>query len=342
MSGKPRFDYLIVGQGLAGSLMARLLLERGRRVCVIDREDPSAASRVAAGLVNPVTGRKFVVTWRAETLLPFAREFYRAWEKDLGRTVWTERTIRRDFRDAAEAEIWEAKRGDDAFARYVEPLPEGGGLLVRRAAHVETRKLLGLFRDRLRRREAVVETGFSFDDLRVEPGGVRWKEIRAERILFCEGHAASENPYFSWIPFRHAKGELLTVSGPQTPEDRVLSRGKWLLPIGGGRWRAGATYEWNDLSQTTTAAGRRAILEGVRPLVPGVDLKVEAHEAGIRPIVKDRRPVVGLHPAHSAVAIFNGLGSKGVLWGPFFARQLVDHLEEGRPLDAEIDVRRNL
>lgn len=344
-------DYLIVGQGLAGSILVRLLEAYGKTVGVIDREDPAAASRVAAGLVNPVTGKKLVVTWRAETLLPYARDFYRQWEKEMGDEFFAEKTIWRFFQSEKEVERWEKKRHEKEFARFTSPLPETsmvadfrpqrGGFQIHGGYHVDTRKLLGLFRARLRSSGLLVEEEFSFADLQVAPAGVRWRHIRARKIIFCEGHAASRNPFFNWIPFRHAKGELLTLRGATLPEDLVLNCGKWLLPLGEGRYRAGATYEWEDLSDRATEVGREQILTGIRSLV-GSALTVERHEAGVRPIVKDTRPVVGVHPAHPAVVIFNGLGSKGVLWGPYFGQQLVQHLEDGQPLDPVVDVRRNL
>lgn len=347
-----RADYLIVGQGLAGSILARLLVNRGKQVVVVDRNDPSAASRVAAGLVNPVTGRKLVVTWRAETLLPFARNFYREWERELAAVFFSEKTIWRYFQTEQEEKIWKAKRHEPVFARYTDPLPEAtagmiglrpqrGGFSISGGAHVDTRKLLQLVRDQLQAADSLVEEGFSCEELQVEENEVRWRNVLARKIIFCEGHAASHNPFFSWIPFRHAKGELLTLRGPSLPEEIVLNRGKWLLPVGEGLFRAGATYEWSDLTDRSTDVGREQILNGIRALL-SAPLEVESHEAGVRPIVKDTRPVAGTHPARPAVAIFNGLGSKGVLWGPFWGEQLVRHLEEGRALDSEIDVRRNL
>lgn len=319
---------------------------------MVDDDNPSAASRIAAGLVNPVTGRKLVKTWRADTLLPFARGFYRAWERELGAELYSEKTIWRFFQSPDEVERWEEKRHDPAFAGYTSPLPKGamskvdlrpqlGGFRVARAAHVETRELLRLFRARLRANGALAEEPFVQSDLQVESGGVQWREVGARRIVFCEGAAASGNPLFSWLPFRHAKGEILTVRGPALPEDVVLNGGKWLLPVGPGLFRAGATYGWNDLSVTPTVSGREAILAGIQALVRWVP-EVVSHEAGVRPIIKDTRPVAGLHPAHPSVGIFNGLGSKGVLWGPYFAEQLVEHLENNGPLDPAVDIRRNL
>lgn len=361
-------DYLIVGQGLAGSTLARLLLERGRRLVVVDREDPSSASRVAAGLVNPVTGMKLVKTRNAETFLPKARSFYQAWERDLGERFYQDRTIWRFFRSEREEEVWRQKASSQELAGYAGPLPsmaqdlqrsspsvngsprlpeefrlrpQRGGFAVKQGASVETRELLCRFREQLRERGAVCEEFFNTADLRAEVDGVVWREWKARRIIFCDGHAASRNPWFSWIPFRHAKGEVLTVNGPVSPEPVVLNSGKWLLPVAPGRYRAGATYAWEDLNSGPTAAGRAEILAGVGELVTW-EPRVERHEAGIRPIVRDTYPVLGLHPSEPRIGIFNGLGSKGVLWAPYFAEQLVHHMEEGRPLDPDADVRRNL
>ncbi|HBA65740.1 MAG TPA: FAD-dependent oxidoreductase, partial [Methylococcaceae bacterium] len=52
-------DFLIVGQGLAGSLLAFELIQRNAQVMVVD-DGRENASEVAAGLINPVTGIRLV------------------------------------------------------------------------------------------------------------------------------------------------------------------------------------------------------------------------------------------------------------------------------------------
>jgi len=346
-------DYLIVGHGLAGAALARLLLERGRRILVVDREDPAAASRVAAGLVNPVTGMKLVKTRQAEDFLPKATAFYHSWEAILGgKRFYHDRSVWRFFQSAREEEIWEKRRGSEELAEFVSPLPghipsdfllpQSGGFRVNRAAYLDTRGMLGASRALLHGDGLLSEETINLKDVQVGDNSVNWRNVRAQRVIFCEGHSASENPWFSWIPFRHAKGEVLTVSGPSPlQEDVIFNRGKWLLPIGGRRYRAGATYEWQDLNTQPTAAGKEEILEGLRKLVPWEPV-VEKHEAGIRPIVADTFPVIGLHPSQPRVGILNGLGSKGVLWAPYFAEQLVRHMEDGAAIDPAADIRRNL
>jgi glycine oxidase len=343
-------DYLIIGQGLAGSVLARILLQRGRRVVVADEANPSAASRVSAGLVNPVTGMKLVKTRQAEILIPNARDFYRSWESELGCQFFHDRVIWRFFQSAREQELWEKKKDTPELAPFVEALPQirehllcpqRGGFALRQAGNLDTVTLLDLVRQKLKVDQVLVEGKVNPGAVEVDSNGVSWQGIRAKRVIFCEGAGARENPWFSWIPFKNAKGETLTIRGPALAHKVVYNRGKWLLPLSDGLYRAGATYEWNDLTTVPTDAGREEILSGLRSLVTW-EPKVEHHQAGIRPIVADTHPALGLHPTQPRVGIFNGLGSKGVIWAPYFAEQLVRHLEDGTPIDATADVRRNL
>jgi len=347
-----KIDYLIVGQGVAGSVLAHALLARGCRVVVADVENRSAASRVAAGLITPVAGRKFVPTWRGEDLLPFARQFYRKLEVEFETALYFEKPIWRFFASKEEAEIWKTKRNLPQVKKQTENLPVGSvndfpfqpgldGFAMPNGAHIDSRKFLNVFRKRLREREALVEKPLAPEDLKVEKDRVQWREFSARKVIFCEGHRVSENPFFSWLPFQHAKGEVLTVAIESLPENVILNRRKWLLPIGGGKFLAGATYDSVDLSENRTDAGREEILEGIGKITPAEPTVLE-HEAGVRPAVKGMRPVAGLHPGHPTIGIFNGLGSKGFLWAPFFAEQLAASLENGNALDPEIDVRRNL
>ncbi len=343
-------DYLIVGQGLAGSVLALLMRRRGLRFRVVDNANPSGATRVAAGILNPVTGRKIVKSWRADESLPSAFAFYREAERELGVGLLGERIIHRYLVTGNEREIWRRKRDQEGWGSLTSPLPEearpgfrgglqgfrihGGGILDA-PGFVEAVGLLLLREGNLLRAELPVES------IRISTAGVEWEGVRARRVIFCEGHRASRNPLFSWLPFRHAKGETLTLRWDGPCDDRIHNFGKWLFPLGGGEARAGSTFKWADLTETTTDAGRAEILDGLARVLP-VQPEVIGQRAGIRPILKDSRPVAGLHPGHPNAGIFNGLGSKGVSLAPLFAEQFLNHLESGGPLDDEIDARRNL
>ena len=60
--------------------------------------------------------------------------------------------------------------------------------------------------------------------------------------------------------------------------------------------------------------------------VLNVDYEIVSSVAGVRPTTKDRRPLLGLHPKNPSIAVFNGLGTRGVLQGPSLSNELCDFL----------------
>jgi glycine/D-amino acid oxidase-like deaminating enzyme len=171
----------------------------------------------------------------------------------------------------------------------------------------------------------------------------------ARRVIFCQGFAGSRHPFFSWIPWRAAKGEILTIRTSGLDAGRILSAGQWLVPLeapaGSGdealQWaRTGSSYDWETLDNLPTAEVRAGLERGLAALHQA-PARVVAHQAAVRPIIRESRALIGLHPVREKLGFFNGLGSKGSLHAPFFARQLAAHLVDGAPLEPEADVRRN-
>jgi glycine/D-amino acid oxidase-like deaminating enzyme len=341
--------YLIVGQGLAGSLLAHALLARGQTVCVVEGALGSS-SRVAAGVCNPVTGRKPTRTWLAEELFGYLHEFYPRLEAELGTRFFHPTTVYRPYRSIEEQNDFiartarpelEALLTEAADHAAYAPLIQNplGGLLTRRAAWVEVPRLLDAFGGMLRARGVFREARFDYADLTLDPAGAQWEGTRFDAVVCCEGVFGTQNPYFGYLPFQPVKGQTLTVriEGPEPPG--IVNQNGWLLPLGGGRYRVGATYEWDDLTEVPTARGRADLVATLDALLR-VPYRIEDQRAGIRPAVRGRRPLLGRHPAYPALVIFNGLGSKGVSLGPYFANQLAAFLVDGKELDPAVNIDR--
>jgi glycine/D-amino acid oxidase-like deaminating enzyme len=112
-----------------------------------------------------------------------------------------------------------------------------------------------------------------------------------------------------------------------------------VLPYGEGRFRVGATYEFNNATLHVTEAGKELLLQNLASLGSYEPVVVE-QAAGIRPTVLDRRPLMGQHPIHQGVYVFNGLGTKGYMMAPTLARELVAHMLENKPLHSETNISR--
>ena len=333
------FDSVVVGLGLAGAAVAWELRRRGRRVLVIDRGEPGTASRVAAGLVTPVTGLRLALTPRLDEFYPVAVSLYRHAEAETGEGFFVERPAIRFFTDAAERATFERRRrrGDPAFGATTRLDPAvnadwftnpHGGFEMTTAARLDVPRYLDATRGHFARGGCFLAADLDpARDLEVDAGGVRLPhfDVRAESVVFCDGPAGRANPWLAHVAFTPAKGEVLTLRIPDLAEDRVTHRGVWLAPAGGDVFRAGSTYDRDDLSPVPTARGRDEITGRLREFLR-LPFEVLGHDAAVRPVVASRQPVSGLHPGHPRVAFLNGLGSKGVLLAPWHAARLAEML----------------
>lgn len=309
-------DFTIVGAGLAGTTLAWALVRRGRAVRLIDREPPTTASRVAAGLLTPITGKKPAVSWRWHQLRPVAERFYREVEGITGRRFFDTRPVVRTFTSQAEREAFR----NPEFVGLVLKADE---VVMPSAAQLDTVSYLDASREHFRKLGMY------------EPA--EWDTRVVGVTVLCQGYTPGD-PFA--LPFRPAKGEVLKVRGPGTPDDRVYNRrGMWLAPVGAtGTFRFGATYSWDRLDADPTPEGRDELERKIRELIRE-PFEVVGHVAGVRPIVTGQKPVIGRHPSIPCLAVFNGLSSKGSLTAPFFADMLAAHLCDGSPIDPEVDVR---
>jgi glycine/D-amino acid oxidase-like deaminating enzyme len=344
-----RFDFAIVGQGLAGTTLAWHLRWRGFRVIVIDRGDAVTASRVAAGLITPITGKRLAKSWNFERFFAAAVEFYRRVEAATGEELFTRRPVVRLFRDERERAIY-ADRVDTEFRGLVSPAAPVvdptwfadplGGFEMNAAGQLAVPRFLDVSRDQFH-----IEGGFRAHE--VYPADLEFGEdevslprldLSARVVILCQGFVGESHPYFRFLPFAPAKGDILTIRAPGLAETRVLNRGVWLAPHAGDVFRAGSTYDRDNLDCTPTPAGREEICSRLREFVR-LSFEVIGHVAAVRPIVDERKPVLGLLPDQPRVGFFNGLGSKGSLLAPFYAHHFAGFLAGEHPLDPEVDLR---
>jgi glycine oxidase len=325
-----RADILIVGQGLAGTLLAWECERAGISFAIADAGHADAASRFAAGIVTPITGRRFVKSWRIDTLLPSARGAYREIETSLGVALWREMRVRRLFADEKERSVAPEKHLRDELAPYVVKAPDAEGFWIEGAGRVDVPALLSATRAHWRANGRLHEEVFhGFED----------KAGKFDLIIDCRGLAGARDGAFGFVPWEFSKGQILSVAVEGLAAEVVLNRGHWALPIAPGIAWIGATHEPHFTDLTPDAAGRKQLEESAAKLL-GPPFSVTGHFAGVRVNLPDKRPVAGRHPANQQLGICNGLGAKGALWAPMLARQWVNHLTEGVPFDAELAVER--
>lgn len=332
-----RADVLILGQGLAGTLLAWELERAGISFAIADPYPPTAsATWAAAGIINPITGRRLVKSWRIETLLPATRETYCGIETALGIPLWRAMRVRRLFADERERAVFAARRASEELAAFVEDADETG-FWVRDAAQVDLRALIDASRARWRARGYFVDTNAG-------TGGAGWTADnlagRYELVVHCTGAAVLRSDEFGFVPWETSKGDILEIAVDGLARDVVLNRRQWIVPVGERNAWVGATHEPAITDPRPSPAARAALEASARALLGGRAFAVVGHRAGIRVNLPDKRPAAGRNPEFARRGVINGLGAKGALWAPWLARQWVEHLETGRRFDPEIDVAR--
>ena len=341
-------DFLIVGQGIAGSVLALQLLKHNQRILVINNKDNNIASSVAAGIYNPITGRGMVKTWLADALFPYLVAFYREASQTLGAQFLYPMPIFRPFLTHQERTEWLFKTKQDNYSHFVESvvgrtfhqenvvLPYGG-IVLSQAGYLDVERFLEATRAYLKAQHAYLEADFVHDQLYFGKY-VQYRNIATRQVIFCEGPQARHNPFFSKLPFKLVKGELLITSVPQ-PLDVIYNRRIFVLPQVDHKTVIGATYDRQDTSLAPTVKARK-ILEQQLGSTFNLHYAVRDQQVGIRPATFDRRPFLGLHPQYPQLAIFNGLGTKGVSLAPYFAKVLVEHLLLQKELPREVQLGR--
>ncbi|MFN8356790.1 MAG: FAD-dependent oxidoreductase [Spirosomataceae bacterium] len=342
-------SYLIVGQGLAGSILAYTLHKKGQQILVVADSRPTS-SAVAAGLFNPITGKKLVKTWQADALFAYLPRFYHQLEEELGQTFLHNHPLYRPFRSITEQNTYTALSAEPTLSSYLSTEVdhsqysgyihnELGGIATLATGWLDTQLLLREIRTYFQKLNIFREETFDYQDLKVQDERVYWKDIDAQTILFCEGISGVQNPYFSWLPFRSMKGEILRILVESPITNHLINQGVWFVPQLDGSVKIGATYDWQDTSWLPTPKGEAYLTEQVKKFLK-VPFTIQERYAGIRPATADRRAFVGIHPTLRQVGIFNGMGSKGVSMIPYLANHFAEFLLYKKELNPEVNIER--
>lgn len=330
-----KVDFIIVGQGLAGTLLANELLRMNKSIIVFDDPGQPKASEVAAGIINPIVFRRMNKSWWVDEAFPRMEATYLQLEDMLQEQIYFPCRMMRILNEDT-AESWKEKVIANHLVAYLSPEPlriiidknikiSSGYGLVYKSGRLNLEKLITLFFRFLNKRESIRKEKFEYESLNFSTGLVYYKDIIADKIIFCEGPSASQNPYFQKLKFKHSKGEILELKIPELLLNEIISAEVFLMSIEGDHYKVGATYSWDALDWTVSNTARQELL-GKLKTITDKSYDILNQKAGIRPTMHDRKPVIGMHPDHPQIGIFNGLGSNGVLLGPYFAKQFSDYL----------------
>jgi len=329
-------DVLIVGQGLAGSLLAWTLMQRQYRVLVLDPGGENA-SQVAAGLINPVTGQRLVKQRDTALLLAAARNCYQQLAMKFGQAFFVEMPMWRILLSENERVLADKRIQQQEYQEFLagwRPEIVGvssafGVLQQMQTGFLRTQLLLAKLREFFIAADSYRQGHLDYSELNLRPY-LQWQDVRSKHLVFCEGYHAQFNPWFGHLPFQLSKGEILSAETVALLPNQILNYGRWLIPLGGRCFKTGATFDGQALDVLPTSAAEATLLQALYRVLPALQgrVKINAHQAGIRPTTLDKQPFIGVHPQYSNLHIFNGFGAKGSLSIPWYALYFIDLLEQ--------------
>lgn len=325
-----RPEILIAGQGVAGTLLAWELEQAEVPFLIRDPGHEGTATAAAAGIINPITGRRLVKTWRFDVLRPLAAEVWRDLGDALGVRLWREMRVRREFADDEERNTWERKAATGELSPYAGA-PFDNGFWIVGAARVDLAAAMAAARRRWRMQGRLRED--TVPDLAAAAE-------RHRMVIDCTGAAGASHAAFDYVPWEFSKGDTLEIGVEGLDPDVILNRRLWVAPAGEGIALAGATNEPGLTDSRPDPVARERLIAGIRGMLGAREFTVRVHRSGVRVTLPDRRPVAGVHPRLTRIGIFGGLGARGALWSPWLARQWREHLVAGRPFDPAVSVAR--
>lgn len=324
-------DVLIVGQGLAGSLLYHELEKRMLSACVISSSQIPAATKVAAGMVNPLVFKRVVPSWMAVETYPIMYQTYAEIEAKLGKKLFYELPILKLIGEK-ELDWWLERSKDPAVSKFIDSIEEYPKYIgiqdyracakIRQCGYLDAASFLIHYRNYLTTAGKLLDEVFSYEQLKINDNRILYKSIRCNKLVFCEGVHAMKNPFFKHVVFYPTKGEVLSFEDNNLEFDAIINKDVFIMPRSGS-FLSGSTYIRSDLTWDPSLEGRDQIINKLSKILNKNPTKITL-QAGVRPTIKDRRPVLGLHPKHQNIGIFNGLGTKGVSLAPYFANIMAE------------------
>ncbi|ASB50674.1 NAD(P)/FAD-dependent oxidoreductase [Alkalitalea saponilacus] len=328
--------YLLIGQGLAGSVLAWQMLEHQMDFHVMDSPSLPKSSMVAAGLYNPLMFNSLRVARMTDKLWPEMHKTYSAIEKTIGKRILHPMKSVKMLNDE-ELSDWQSKQQSPPgkYIGKILPQMQISGIkpfsavgFILESGYVDIPQLIdGISKILHQKKLMIIEdldySSMEYQNERFEIGN----QISAKNIIFCEGAAVIKNPWFKNAGFHPNKGEIIKIETELNDIEYIIRDKVFLLPSGKKRFKVGASYLHNQTNGLPEKKNLPLLTTKLEQLI-SIPYTITDHKAGMRPAVKDRIPVLGSHTKNKNMMIMNGMGSKGVVYAPYCAKIMMDYLTD--------------
>ncbi len=325
-------DYLIVGQGLAGTCFALEALSNNQRVHIIDLNNAYSASRLAAGIVNPIKGKRLYRLWQDDATFDWVKHWYEKTEQRLSISVIKTRSLIRCLNTETECEAYLKKKDHPDYRHFLKEKPTPlddtsffhtpkDVFKLSSVLQLNTKHFLESAKRYFQKQNSYSHAYLNYSDIHEDASGIRWKGILGKTLVFCDGHHAQYNPFCSFLNFEHAMGHIIELESSHIKSDSIINNGQWLYRKHANTFHFGTTSYWERCPKN-----RRQSIKTLEKHLANfltVPYQIKHYFHGTRPVLKDRKPFVGIHPDNTRIGIINGFGGHGVYHAPLCAKQFL-------------------
>ena len=344
-----KVDFIIVGQGIAGTSFAFELIKQNKTFVVVDKLKTNSASRIALGIYNPLILKWFSKVWDIDNQLEYFYHFYNDFNHFLGSNLYSDIGIYKFLNTPYDQNNWLTKQISVNRSNYMSSKLfsiSNKGLvnqksygIVKSAGRVNIQLVLNLFRQYCIQKNILINEKLEYDHLKIKSKSIHFQDIQADKIIFCQGYSGTNNPYFNNLNLKPTKGEILTIYSKDLNLKQIIHSGFLFTSIGNDYYSIGATYDWQDVTAKPTLEGKSILVDRLNSILKA-KYKVTNHQAGIRPSTFDRKPFVGPHKKYNNVYILNGLGTRGILMAPYLSRLLINNIYKDGLINNKININR--
>mgnify|MGYP001451299898 CR=1 FL=1 len=340
-------DFLIIGQGISGTVLAKTIENNSLSYFILDKNNKITSSKVAAGIMQPISFKRCILSWRAEQFFEFSKLFYKKIDTLYKSNHFSPIKLVRIFSSFEEQNNWMGRSSSKIYEKhlgtedhnYKNIINQYGSSEVKTAHRLKVGEFLKSSKIYFSEKKSLNEESVDVNQIYKHNNMFIYKNISAKYIVMCQGVNSNENDVFNYLPIIPNKGELIEIQSNYLPKV-MLSKGTFTLPFGKNKYTVGSTYNHRDLSENITLSAKNHLLSNFKKITPLNTFQIIDHKYGFRPTTKDRKPIIGEHPEIKNLYIFNGMGSKAVLMAPLLAKELIDNIIKNHPLHSEVSVKR--
>ena len=343
-------DFIIIGQGIAGTSFAFELLKNNKTFVIVDKYDSNSPSRIALGVYNPLVLKWFTKAWNIDIQIDYFYEFYNQINKFLELKTYHDISIYKFLKTVYTQNNWLTKSASSNRIKYMSSklyslknkylLNNKFYGIVKYSGRVDLTLLLESFRTYCINHNMLINDRIDYTDLIINKNSFQFQNIKSKKIVFCEGYSVMKNPFFSKLNLNPIKGELLTIFCRDLNLDKIIHLGGLLVPLGNDYYKVGSTYNSIHISNKFCTENGRLALIGILDRILKCPYKIVNHAGAFRPSTLDRRALLGSHLNYKNMYILNGLGTRGVLLAPYLSKLLFNNIYSSCAIPDEVNINR--